>query len=219
MRFFEGEFYHIYNRGVDGRNIFQDKADYERFLKSLAAFNVDLPIEIRFHKNPDSEIRSPSDNLTSIIAYALMQNHVHLLFRCIDSNKLSQYLQKLFIGYTMYFNKKYERKGVLFQGRSKSKHVNSDRYLNHLVDYIHLNPLDYSFPQWRANAILNPSKAKRELLKYPWSSIHGFLSKSDPVLDQDLIKELFPTPHSVLNSALEWSAETLSSNPDLFLEP
>ena len=217
MRFVVGEFYHVYNRGVEGRNIFLEDADYRRFLKALLAFNADQSIELRFQQN--TEIVSPKERLASLTSYALMPNHVHLLFHCINEKNLSLFLQKIFIGYTMYFNAKYERKGVLFQGRSKSKHISDDRYLKHLFDYIHLNPLDSIMPEWRTHGIANVSAAKTALMEYKWSSLHGILNqKQDSILDYGLISELFPDRQDLLKSMLEWSSEKLENSEHFILD-
>lgn len=219
MRFAPDEFYHIYNRGVEGRDIFLDNLDYQRFLDGLLVFNADHPITLRKAKKLDiTEILS-LPRLTSVIGYVLMKNHVHFLVKCVNEENLARFLQKLFIGYTMYFNTKYERRGVLFQSGSKSKHIDAQRYLNHVVDYIHLNPLDYVFPEWRRHGIQKPEAAKSALLSYPWSSLNGFLNhESEDALDYSLILELFPKPSEVLSSALDWSSEAYEESAEFALE-
>ena len=219
MRFAPGEFYHIYNRGVEGRNIFLEKDDYLRFLKGLAAFNSDIPIIL--NRVYDEEIRSLQENkLAAVVSYCLMKNHIHLLARCEDEVKLALFLQKIFIGYTMYFNIKYQRSGVLFQGRSKSKHIDNDTYLKHVIDYIHLNPLDYSFHKWRNHKIKKLRKARDVIIQYPWSSLSQLLDKNSnsAILDTKLVDELFSNRSELLSSALEWSSETFQNNSDMFLE-
>lgn len=219
VRFAPSEFYHIYNRGVEGRDIFLDDLDYRRFLDGLLAFNVDHPMTLRKAQKLDiTEILS-LPRLTSVIGYISMKNHVHFLVKCGSEKNLARFLQKLFIGYTMYFNTKYQRKGVLFQGGSKSKHINEQRYLNHMIDYIHLNSLDYGFPEWREHGIQKTEAAKSALLNYPWSSLNGFLKKEkDFVLDYELIGELFPKPSEILSSALCWSSEIYEENVGFMLE-
>ena len=213
MRFAKNEFYHIYNRGVEGRDIFVDKSDYDRFLRCMVAFNHDSPIEMRTL----TEIVSPEKNemMVSCVAYALMRNHVHMVLRCNDEFKMSRYIQKLFIGYTMYFNAKYNRKGVLFQGRSKSKHIDNDRYLMHIIDYVHLNPLDYVSTEWRGQGVTNIKNAQSALINYTYSSLPEMLHmKQDFVLDHDLIRE-FLFDINPLKSALSWSyGDTISGYYD-----
>lgn len=219
MRFAQNEYYHIYNRGVESRDIFLNTADYKRFLNGLLAFNTDIPMTLRkAGKLELAEILSLS-KLTSIISYALMKNHVHFLVRCNDENNLAKFLQKLFVGYTMYFNTKYQRKGVLFESGSKSKHISDHRYLARVVNYIHLNPLDYTMPEWRKHGIKSPTKAQQLLMDYPFSSIRGILKlKDDPIIDINLINELFPNPKELLASMLDWSSEIFDETGDFLIE-
>jgi len=211
MRFAEGEFYHIYNRGVDGREIFLKTSDYQRFLDGLLAFNTNCPVTLR-EFDYGAKI-AKNDKLCSLICYVLMKNHVHFVVRCANPENLSKYLQKVFIGYTAFFNEKYRRIGVLFQGGSKSQHIDSDRYIRHIVDYVHLNPLDYFIPEWRNHGVVSIKVAKNKLLDYQYSSLSAFIgTESNSALDFDIIREIFPNPKEVLNSMLEWSTSSLENS-------
>jgi putative transposase len=149
--FAEGEFYHIYNRGVEKRNIVMDDGDRIRFLKSLTAFNSILPIgsihELKF-KTDNLEVEPPStktgeksdEKLVELIAYCINPNHYHLLVQQIAEDGVSKFMQRLGGGYTMYFNEKHERKGGLFQGKFKATHVATNEYLLHVSAYVNLNP-------------------------------------------------------------------------------
>ena len=79
-----------------------------------------------------------------LIAYCLMPNHFHLLIKQIDDNSLKNFMKSLTVKYSMYFNKKYDRVGQLFQGRYKAVLITNDSYLLHLSRYIHLNPSEYT---------------------------------------------------------------------------
>lgn len=200
-----------------------ERADYVRFLRALKEFNTDGNSRLDRTTAVD-EMRPRSGlkytTLTSILAYVLMKNHIHLLLHCINEEKMSLFLQKIFVGHTMYFNTKYQRIGVLFQGRSKSKHIDDNRYLKHLVDYIHLNPLDYSMPRWREHSIKNSLSAKNEILNYSWSSAKSIINNEpNPILNRGLIRELFPNPKELLVSALEWSSEKFEDAAGLLIEP
>ena len=210
MRFVGGEFYHIYNRGVEGRDIFVEPTDYQRFLNGLLAFNTKQSITLREF---DYVSTTRNEQLCSLICYTLMKNHVHFVVRCLNPEDLSLFLQKLFIGYTAYFNSKYSRVGVLFQGGSKSRHLNTDQYIGHVVDYVHLNPLDYTMPEWRAHGVTDSTAAKNELLHYPYSSLRGFLGlEDDPALDMIAMKEIMPNHKFILDSMIEWASGSLESS-------
>jgi putative transposase len=144
----ESEFYHLYNRGTEKRKIFLDRSDYERFLALLYLANGHEPVRIEnIRRNEQGRTllkrvmeTPPQKPLISVAAYCLMPNHFHLLVREESESGISRFMQKLSTAYTMYFNKKYERSGTLFQGKYKSRHAESDRYLKYLLAYIHLNP-------------------------------------------------------------------------------
>jgi REP element-mobilizing transposase RayT len=97
-----------------------------------------------------------------ILAWALLDNHVHLLLFS-GPQGLSRLMRRLLTGYAVWYNRKYNRIGHLFQNRYKSIVCDEAAYLLELVRYIHLNPL-------RASVVKNIE----ELDHYPWSG-HGVL--------------------------------------------
>lgn len=178
------EHYHVFNRGVERRDVFLDEDDYSYFVHILNIFNDDAPaLNARYnYRNRISIIKKSP--IVEIIAYSLLPNHFHLLAKQIVEKGLSRFLQKVGIGYTLYFNKKYQRSGVLFQGKSKSQHVDTDRYLNYLKMYIELNPLDLFQSGWKDDGIASREKAGKFLANYKW--------KSKP--ETDFLKEFSVTP-------------------------
>ncbi len=136
-----GEYYHIYNRGVDKRDVFMDEDDYKRFTFLLFICNSDKSIEVRNYIKNGGETSVRSNTIVDIGAYCLMPNHFHLLIREKTENGISKFIQKVSTAYTMYFNQKMDRSGALFQGVFKSKHIDSDEYLKYMFSYIHLNPI------------------------------------------------------------------------------
>jgi putative transposase len=147
-------FYHIYNRGIEKRIIFQDDMDYKVFLKYLRDALVKSPdngknklIKIELQGGTLQKFIRPVKNFNNsinLIAYCLMPNHFHLLIQQIDKESMKQFMQSVITRYSMYFNKKYERVGKLFQGHYKAVLINDDNYLLHLTRYIHLNPSEYT---------------------------------------------------------------------------
>lgn len=141
----EGEFYHIYNRGVDKRIIFSDQDDVARFLQSMNEFNTLEPIgsiyENSFAKGQlGSETpKLEETKLVNFVAYCLNPNHFHFILEQVAENGISKFMQRLGGGYTNYFNEKEERSGALFQGVFKSIHINSNEYLLYLSAYVNLN--------------------------------------------------------------------------------
>src|SRR3989338_11111128 len=206
-KFETGEIYHICQRGTEGRTIFTKINDYKRFLLGLEAFNSPLPIEL-YRYDPDSySKKTKKDKLANVLGYILMKNHLHLLIKCVNPENLANFLRKIFGGYTMHFNASNKRRGVLFQGRPIVKHIDSNEYLSTVFNYIHLNALDYSFPQWRNGEIKNARVAKKILLEYPWSSLAGILKlRHDPIIDLAAVEKIVET-EELLDLMLNWGAE------------
>jgi putative transposase len=87
-------------------------------------------------------------------------------------------MKKLLTAYVMYFNKKYKRTGSLFEGKFKSQHSNSDRYLKYLFSYINLNPVKLVEPEWKEKGVKNKIEAYNFAKKYGYSSF-SFLENED----------------------------------------
>jgi len=115
-----GALHHVIGRGINRQEVFSEKRDYKDFLNRL------------------SEILAESK--TSCYAWALIQNHFHLLLRTGDV-PISTVMQRLLTGYVVTYNRRHRRFGHLFQNRYKSILCQEDPYLLELVRYIHLNPL------------------------------------------------------------------------------
>ncbi|HEY9582992.1 MAG TPA: transposase [Candidatus Paceibacterota bacterium] len=138
--FANGEFYHVYNRGVDKREIFTDNFDSIRFLQSMIIFNDQNPIGSIYEQNFDTyALKKSGKKLVEIICYCLNPNHFHFLLEQKTNGGISEFMKRLSGGYTWSFNNKYKRGGALFQGRFKSNHVDSSDYLLHLSAYVNLN--------------------------------------------------------------------------------
>ncbi|MEK9175302.1 MAG: transposase [Patescibacteria group bacterium] len=142
-KFANGEFYHIYNRGTDKRAVFLDDTDFKRFLRCMSEFNTIEPIgslyehALNIHYGRRTSIHK--NKLVNIICYCLNLNHYHFLFEQRVDGGISEFMKRLGGGYTKYFNSKYNRTGVLFQGKFKSRHIDSNKYLLHIGAYINLN--------------------------------------------------------------------------------
>ena len=136
-KFVTGEYYHVYNRGVDKRSIIQDQSDCQRFLQGLTEFNTLEPIGSIFENSYKKD--RPNSNLVDIVAFCLNPNHFHLLLFAKIDDGISKFMHRLSTGHTKYFNEKYVRSGSLFQGVFKARHVSDDEYFLYLSAYINLN--------------------------------------------------------------------------------
>lgn len=200
-----GEYYHLYNRGTDKRKVFLNKHDYMRFLMLLYLCNSDESVNIRdFFKNHKKtktlgEIFAVERGILpiNIGAFCLMPNHFHLLVKQERDNGISKFMQKLGTAYTMYFNKRNNRTGSLFQGTFKAKHAQNDSYLKYLFAYIHLNPVKIIEPQWKEMGVKNLKNLKKlkEFVKnYEYSSYPEYIDQkrlANVIVKKDAFPEYF----------------------------
>ncbi len=140
-----GTLHHVMIRGIEKANIFRDDKDREHFLSRVG------------------EIAKATG--TRILAWVLMDNHVHLLLFS-GSSGLPKFMRRLLTGYAVWFNRRHRRAGHLFQNRYKSIICEEDQYLLELVRYIHLNPL-------RSQVV----QTLEELGRYPWSGHSVLIGK------------------------------------------
>ena len=162
-----GYFFHVYNRGNNKENVFIEEKNYSFFLELVSR-----------HLLPISDI----------FCYCLMKNHFHFLLRIKDyeelpddlfkdKNRLYQPFSNLFNAYTKAINKAYNRTGSLFQEHFHKIRVNDLAFLQHLVAYIHLNPVKHGFVEDFGN--------------YKHSSYQSILSSSPTKLKRNEVIEFF----------------------------
>jgi len=162
-----GEFYHVYNRGNAKEKIFMDADDYKFFLLRLKQnLFPEENDELRIQKLPDKSF--------SLIGYCLMPNHFHFLIKQNNQIPISKLMTKLCTSYSMYFNKKYNRVGHVFQNRFKHILIQNDEYLKWLSCYIHQNP--------KVGGIIQC------LEDYRWSSFGQYIyGKGDISCENDIV--------------------------------
>ena len=194
-----GEFYHVYNRGVEKRSIFTDKKDWDRFDKLLYLANSSQAFAFRELEDKGIDTIERGNPIVAIGAYVLMPNHFHVLVKEITQNGLSTFMKKLATGYSMYFNKKHERVGPLLQGRFKAEHVIRDEHLKYLYAYIHLNPVKLVEPKWKETGIKNKDRAIKFIKQYHYSSYEDYCSinrQECKIISKDEFPKYFSDIHS-----------------------
>jgi putative transposase len=186
------EIYHVLNRGVDKRKIFLDEEDYLRFIHDLYEFNNEEPVTTAgYYFNKYLDVGRPNiekkrrKRIVDLLAFCLMPNHYHLLLIPKKPEYLTLFMKKLNGGYAKYFNEKYQRTGTLFERRFKRILIEKEEHFTHIPYYIHCNPLDLEYPEWRNREIKNPQEAIKFLEKYRWSSHLDYLGiKNFPSVTQ-----------------------------------
>ena len=181
-----GEIYHIVLRGVGDSLIFKDIDDYYRGIFSLYELNNTNPVEIwqrRRQRKKEKAVGGLTshtrDLLVEILAFCFMPNHIHLLLKQIKDNSITQFMQKLGTGYAVYFNKKYDRKGHLFQG-FRAVLIKDNSQLENVFVYIHTNPISLIEPKWKEIGIKEPEKVIKFLEEdYRWSSYFDYIGKKN----------------------------------------
>jgi putative transposase len=200
--FITGEYYHVYNRGIDKRVIFKLKKDYERFMMLLYiansnnSFRLDDLLNKKCQTFDEILVLDKGEPLVSIGAWCLMTNHFHLLVRQEMDEGITKFMKKLGTGYSMFFNIKYQRTGGLFGGPFKSKLIGTDdNYMRHLFGYIHINPLEIKFPGWQDEinkSLIGVNKNMTRFLEnYRYSSYLDYTGETR--IEKNIIKtENFP---------------------------
>lgn len=169
-----GKYYHIYNRGNNGIDLFYEIENYKHFLRLYERY---------------------IDPVAETYAWCLMKNHFHILVYIketeeIDSTKLeysstdkpkivsaSKQFSNLFNAYTLAMNKRYNRTGSLFEKNFRRKVVNSETYFQKLVFYIHNNPVHHKFAE--------------HIIEYPWTSYGTVISNKKTKLQREKVIEYF----------------------------
>ncbi|ETB63579.1 TPA: hypothetical protein DIC38_02625 [Candidatus Nomurabacteria bacterium] len=196
LKFANKEYYHIYNRGTDKRDIFLEKEDVWRFYKSLILLNsvekIGSLYENSFKKKNKIKLGSSAPKLVNIVAYCLNQNHFHLILEQVADNGISKFMHRLSTGYTNYFNEKNKRTGSLFEGRYKAKHISSNEYLLHLGVYVNLND--------RVHKGMN----KEWMKELPFSSFNEYVNKNiKGICKKDIILGQFKNEKDFIKYCLE----------------
>ncbi len=219
--------YHIYNRGVEKRNIFQDEQDYRVFLSYLKLYllpkeetSSTIKNSVEYGaKNKEktiSELYKLNNFFDKIelICFVLMPNHFHLELKQLGKKEIENFMRSLITKYSKYFNKKYERVGPLFQSRYKAVLIKNTEHLIYLSKYIHSNPVE----------IL----AKNQILEsYPWNSYPAFLNrikinwlKKDIIINSFLKNGIFSVNlyKNFVEDIGEQTNEDLKAHKNLFID-
>lgn len=165
----DSDIYHVVARGVGRQIIFEDDADRRRFLSLL------------------KERLAGTEG--ALLAWCLMDNHFHLLLR-MPLEELSKTMRSLQTAYALFFNRRHDRVGHLFQDRFKSEPVDDEAYLLTVVRYIHRNPVKAGFS---------------ETCRFRWSSYNAYLGLPDESASTDceFVLSLFGTVENFVRFHLE----------------
>jgi len=186
------EHYHVFGRGANKEKIFIDDQDKARFVFLITHFQSPIKIyNISWYT--DSFIKKGFFGIkegkideilkhrsTKLVAFALMENHFHLLIQNLEDGILSVYMHRVLTAYSKYFNAKYKKKGHVFEGPFKAVHTKNNDQLLHLTSYIHKNPKEIE--GWDSSYD-----------KYPYSSYQDYigLNRWGHFLSTDIVLKQF----------------------------
>ena len=200
-----GGYYHIYNRGVDKRTIFENDKDYKTFLSFLRLYLT--PPNLRGPSSQDQFPTAPTKQLNNfageitLLAYCLMPNHFHLFVKQESEHGINHFMRSLATKYVRYFNSQHNRIGPLFQGIYKAVHIENEYQYVYLTKYIHRNPHD--LPAYKTGS--------QPLSSYPYSSYPNYLNQfSQSWINTDEILSRF----SSTNHSLSYQSFVEDSEPD-----
>ena len=215
-----GEWYHCYTRSVErsleARKVFKTLPDFERFLQALHLANSINPIRRSdlYQPTHKSILKIPrKDNLVSVGAYCIMPTHFHLLVKENIEGGISRIMHTVGTSFSMYYNLKHERAGNVFIKPFRSKHVPDQRYFEHVVNYIHLNPAELYEPKWKDGIVGDIAKLESSLRSYRFSSLIDYEGTERPervLLDveaMNLANQNGQSLQALLNDTLEFYKE------------
>lgn len=167
--FIEEQYFHIYNRGVNGENLFKEKINYEYFIKQYIAYCSDV---------------------FETFAYALLKNHFHLLVYVKENVQVpkqngngtiqlnaSKQLSHFFNSYAQSINKAHNRTGPLFESPFERKLIDNDSYLTSMIYYCHYNA------QWH--------EFVKDFKDWEYSSYHSILNNNNTFLAAEKVLTWF----------------------------
>lgn len=236
VAFADNEHYHIFNRGVDKRTIFEDEDDHYRFLHGLYEFNdknLTAPFIQRIGKRlPTATYKTlrekiskeknvKREKLVDILSFCLMPNHYHLILKQLQENGISKFMHKLGTGYTNFFNLKNERKGSLFQGPFKAVYVKDDTQMMHLSRYIQvLNPGELAEPKIREGIIRSADGLQDFLKNYKWSSYSDYIGEDNypSLINKELLSGYFGSAAAFEKFSLSWKNDDFVHIENVILE-
>ena len=202
-----GKYYHIYNRGINGCNLFIDPIEYEQFLELYNKFILPIAdtyawvlMPNHFHivvsikenlvykysginpEKPDNTVPFKDKSWYETHKWETIELPLSEFKKLPENPNIKRpvpyrHFGHLFNAYTSYFNPRRERTGSLFERPYKRKSITNSNQLKKVIQYVHNNPVHHGFCE-------HP-------LEYPWSSYLTCISEKPTNLKRDAVINLF----------------------------
>lgn len=202
--YYENAYYHVYNRGVEKRKIFVDKQDYSVFLSYLKDYLMPKDEKGLLQQLSEPNL-SPSEKdkilkmlrlnnfhgEITLLAYCLMPNHFHFFLKQKSAESVDKFMNSLGTRYTMYFNRKYDRVGSLYQGVYKAVSIITEPQFIYLTKYIHKQAVSFNGHPLQGEALRIQKSHPSSFYDYigeqntEWvnsNEVLGYFSKTNPSL-------------------------------------
>jgi len=208
IKFDNGDIIHVMLRGIDGSAIFRDIDDYYRGIFSIYEFNNSNPVSIQKRREGRSRFKQGRgqastfadgvdvrDRFVDLLAFCFMPNHIHLLVKQIKEGGITNFISKIGTGLGGYINRKYKRRGHIFQSNFEAVKIETNEQLEVVFTYIHTNPISLIYKDWKIIKIGDTDWEKiiEFLNAYKWSSHSDYIGiKNFPsVITREFIINLF----------------------------
>lgn len=164
----ESGFFHVMVQGINKEKIFNKTEDKKKYIQLIKIFLEKQEIEL--------------------IAYCVMNNHVHMIIYSEKINELTKFMERLNTTYAVYYNKKENRVGYVFRNRFESKSLYNQDYLTKCIKYVHMNPV-------KAGIV----KKEKD---YLYSSYNDYINKNG-IVTKELLEKIFNSSYNYLKEFLE----------------
>jgi putative transposase len=216
-----GSYVHVCNRGTKKMQIFREQNDLWRLVFNLYYLNHNGRMPDNWTRDVEKlgglekfvwpvswrQQRSP---LVGILGFCIMPNHFHLILKEITEGGVRRFMHRITMAYSKYVNDKYDESGRLFQGPYRSRTVLDTNDLCNLAAYVMVkNPLEL-YSGGSPAAYDNFNEAYTWAVQYPFSSLGDYAGqRTSPILDNEILGELFSTPDAFQKHAEEmWRYRT-----------
>lgn len=196
-----GSYVHVVKRGTRGLPIVRDDHDRFRFLLMLTHFNDSFAPPNWYRDLQDENLHTiltrplcwpEQDRLVNIVAFALVENHFHLLLEELTAGGIARFMQRLGTGMAKRFNERYKEFGSLFQGGYRGKIVEDDDYFRFVSVYIQIKNAFDMHPKGYRWACENFDEAYEWACMYPYSSLGDYSGTFDrSVVDKEFLSSIY----------------------------